>query len=334
MRKRIQEEAYLYAGARVRFFETKLIGQEVLEQLLALKTSGEILDRLGEYGFETVLRPDGGVDREATLLSVIRHAYGELLPSDPHPELLQLFRYPYDCCNIKAVLKAEIRPTDLSDTLFTIGTIPSADVVGYVNARNAAALPPHMGAAMETAMTAYARTRNPQYVDLYLDRACYEDMLEVAGRLHHPYVYGLLQTKIDLTNLLTAARFLRMARSQAQEAILKESLLPGGTLTAEALLALYETGTEGFAPLLNGTPYEGLVAALTALDLRAVEKASDDRYMEAVRAARSVPYGLPVLVGYLEGLAQEVKNLRILLAGKDAGLDDGAIRERMRYSYV
>ena len=47
-----------------------------------------------------------------------------------------------------------------------------------------------------------------------------------------------------------------------------------------------------------------------------------------------VPYGPPPLIGYLLGSEYEVRNLRILLAGLEAGLPAATLRERMRESYV
>ena len=41
-----------------------------------------------------------------------------------------------------------------------------------------------------------------------------------------------------------------------------------------------------------------------------------------------------VLIGYLLGSEYEVRNLRILLAGLEAGLPAATLRERMRESYV
>ena len=56
--------------------------------------------------------------------------------------------------------------------------------------------------------------------------------------------------------------------------------------------------------------------------------------MEVAREAKMVSFGAEILVGYLIAREYEVKNLRILLAGKSVGLTTDALRERMRLSYV
>ena len=47
-----------------------------------------------------------------------------------------------------------------------------------------------------------------------------------------------------------------------------------------------------------------------------------------------VPSGLEVMIAFLAAHEYEVKNLRILLSGKEAGIPVATIRERIRDSYV
>ena len=68
--------------------------------------------------------------------------------------------------------------------------------------------------------------------------------------------------------------------------------------------------------------------------LSAVEKACDDLYMSLVREGARIPFGAPVAGGYLIGCETAVKNIRIVLAAKEAGLDTSVLRERVRLSYV
>ena len=56
--------------------------------------------------------------------------------------------------------------------------------------------------------------------------------------------------------------------------------------------------------------------------------------MQRIREARLIPYGAPPLIGYLLGSEYEVRNLRIVLAGVEAGLPMQTVRERIRESYV
>ena len=65
-----------------------------------------------------------------------------------------------------------------------------------------------------------------------------------------------------------------------------------------------------------------------------IEKEADNFWLQKAKAAKYVPFGAPVLVGYMIALEYEVKNIRIILAGKDAGLSAETIKERLRETYV
>ena len=86
---------------------------------------------------------------------------------------------------------------------------------------------------------------------------------------------------------------------------------------------------------LTYTRYAGFGALLAENgELWALEKWSDDYWMELAREAKFIPFGAEVLIGYAVALEYEIKNIRILLAGKDAELPSDVIRERLRKSYV
>ena len=56
--------------------------------------------------------------------------------------------------------------------------------------------------------------------------------------------------------------------------------------------------------------------------------------MALIRRAKAIPFGAEVPVSYLLACEAEIKNLRILLAGKRAGLDTQVIEARMRDCYA
>ena len=53
-----------------------------------------------------------------------------------------------------------------------------------------------------------------------------------------------------------------------------------------------------------------------------------------MREGARVSFGAEVPAGYLVGVETSVKNIRIILAAKDAGLSSDVLRERIRESYV
>jgi V/A-type H+-transporting ATPase subunit C len=192
-----------------------------------------------------------------------------------------------------------------------------------------------MAAAVPMAKDAYDRTGDPRRIDTVLDNACYADMLAAATETGDATLISWVKAKIDLTNILTTLRILRMGMGNVGEAFLEEALLGGGTLSHRFFTEAYAEGEARFWDALSPTAYYRLAHVEgDPRPLSAVEKACDDLYMNLVREGARIPFGAPVAGGYLIGCETSVKNIRIILAAKDAGLDNTVLRERVRVSYV
>ncbi len=342
MKKPLQSIEYTYASARVRALETHMVGRERINALIEAKSTAEVLAKMAEYGIHpaevregSALTPTGEM-REEMLLGVLRDAYREVEAAVPDAAVFRWFRYPYDCNNIKAAMKCHIRGIQPDGMLFDFGTVPATAVMTAVREGNYAAYPPAMAAAAPRAKEAYAKTGDPCKIDTILDRACYEDMVANATESLDETLIGWLKAKIDLVNVMICVRILRMKRGDVGLAFLKDTLLSGGTLEPSFFVKNYDDGEEALWNALRYTPYGRVCAVADKTDgsLARLETCLDDHWMNLVREGAKMAFGAAVPGGYLIGCETSVKNMRIVLAGKDAGLSPDAIRERIRVSYV
>lgn len=331
-------ENYLYAGARIRTLENALIGRERLGQLLACETTGEMLSRLSEYGVTVVRDPEtGAFQREETLGRRLSAAYAEVLSSAPDAPFVRIRLAPFDCNNIKAAIKCRKRGIDCDRMLIPIeGCIPAATVKTAVEKGAFELLPePFAGGARE-ASEQFARSGDPQCVDRILDRACFAEMLRLANACGVELALKLVKRQIDLTNIMTCVRAIRMGGGEMGQRVLESFFLPGGTISDAQLLEWYRAGEDTLWERLHYTSCESFAKAAEETDrsLTALGTASDNDLMRLAKEAKSFPIGPEILVGYLIACEYEVKNLRILFAGKSVGLSAQTLRERMRESYV
>lgn len=329
---------YFYSSARVRALETALLSHDMLLRLSECTSLESAYKQLTEHGFPLISDREGGrVLRDETLQSRLSDAYREVseLTEDAPTELFGLWRYPYDCNNVKAAIKCFFRGVDCDGMTFDFGTVHLSDVVRAVRERDFSCLPSHMAEAAGEAMESYSKNHNPRQIDLLLDRACYRDMLDAAEASKVNFAVRLIKEKIDLSNLLMCVRVTRMQSGDAGRALLCEAFLEGGELSVSFLLDLYAMEEKQMWERLLYTDYKHLAEALSATStLTEVERAADNVWMETVREAKFVSCGAEVLIGYLLGVEAEIKNLRIVLAGLATGLDGDKIRERIREGYV
>ncbi|MBE6633611.1 MAG: hypothetical protein E7620_04615 [Ruminococcaceae bacterium] len=328
-------EELVYQSARLSILEMRMIGAARMERLLESGSLAECLRLLEEFGVAVRYREDGAFLREQTLSDRLSRVYEELLGDESKP-FLRLWLYPYDCNNLKSVIKCLSRGVDFEGMLFNCGTIPRNDLIGAVRGHDFSLLPEAFAEAAREAAVTLATTGDPQTVDFILDRACYAAMLKEAEESGVAYAALLVRRKIDLTNLTVCVRLMRMVKPHALLRVLEQAYLPGGSLSYEELAALCEGDEEGFWKRLSRGEYGFLANALrgASASLSEIERAADNSMINYLKERRRGALGSEVLLGYLLGSEYEVRNLRILLSGLEIGLSEQALRERIRSSYV
>lgn len=328
---RYNETDYMYGSARVRALEGGIVGADRLNHLAEAESSAQIMSMLSELGFES----DAHNSREDVLLSALSKAYAEIASMSDGTGIVDFLRYPYDCNNIKSIIKCFRRGIEPDGLLFAdLGTLDAETARAAFADKDYSAYPKNMAKAIPEAEQTLAATGKPQSVDLIIDRACFADMLEAAERTGVEYAVRLVKAKIDLTNIMICLRILRMDLSEAALPTLYEAMLSGGTLEEELFVRALSEGESYLSERLSYTDYARIAPLVDGSALGEIEKACDDVWMELARKAKYVPFGAEVLIGYLIAVEYSVKNIRIILASKDASLAAESIRERLRYSYV
>ncbi len=336
MSKNPQQTAYMYASARVRALEVGIVGKDRIEHLADAASMDELYARLEEYGVTLIKDERGSVKEEATLQGILNNAMREVAENAPAPELYDFMRYPYDCHNIKAAIKCYLRKVDAHNMLFDLGSVAAKTVADMPKTQDFALLPTAMAQAAPLAMQAYVKTGNPRAIDLALDKACFADMLTCAKAGGEPYHIDLVRTQIDLVNIMICLRMIRMQAGEQGVLLLEQAMPEGGMLDKDKLIGLVTEGEQALIYYLAHSPYDKLANALRESDGTAAsaERLADDYRMAMIRNAKSTTFGAPVLSAYFYAAEYAVKNIRIIIAAKRAGLDAKTIRERIRTSYV
>ncbi|MBR2722523.1 MAG: V-type ATPase subunit [Clostridia bacterium] len=327
---------YLYASARVRALENALIGKERMELLVEARDVDALTATLRELGVELLTDDAGAPLFEETLLHRLRTSYGEAVSLSENAPALRLWLYPYDGNNVKAAIKCFSRGIDARPMMFDFGTVSADEIIRMVETGDFSALPQTLREGAVEATAEYARTKNPQVIDLILDRAVYALMLEDAKESKLEFAISLVQSKIDLVNLLTCVRILRMNNGEIGRRLLRQAFLDGGSISEKQIWEWFDGGEAFLWERLSYSAYDSLAARVAESNqsLSAIEREMDSFWMRRIQGVKFVPYGPEVLIAYLLAQEYEVRNLRICIAGKRERLSVEMIRERMRDSYV
>ena len=303
---------YIFPCVVIRSKETELLNREETLRLMELQNVQDIMNVLAEHGYGDGRELENPRDFEAILSKNMEETYETIYSSIPDEKVLNFLKYPNDYHNLKVLLKAEFLKTDASHLLIDSGTIPAGQMEEMLRKREYSQMTVEMRAAVDEAIELFAKSRDPQEIDLRLDKACYKDMLTDAEESGNDFLKEYVMRKIDSLNIDS---FVRLKEIGKPRTFYRRVFLEGGNLDENAI----EQQASG---IVNEVGVSG------------VEKYLDNEKMDFVRDALYVPFGIEPIVGYLEAKEAEVMNLRMILTGKISGMDDALIKERLRETYV
>ena len=331
-KKTIKDTDYLFLSAWLRAREGSLLSAARMERMIASPTAGEAAKVLGEIGYSD-FSPTSEEELNQALAAEREKVFQELYHFVPDRSVVDVFRVKYDYHNAKAVLKSLAMGVDSTRLLVDAGRVSAEKLDRALREGDYAALPEEMQAPCQEAMEILSTTGDPQKSDFVLDAAYFKEMLRSAQETGSALLTRYVQATIDAANLRSAVRTLRMHKGGD---FLRQVLFEGGTVPVSRILTaamgsgleeVYRTGSLHDAAELGA-------AAIRGGSLTAFEKACDDAVTATAAQAKAVAFGVEVVIGYLVAKEIEFTAVRVIMAGRMAGLGGETIRERLRETYV
>ena len=328
---------YMYISARVRAIEATMPGREMIGRMIEAQNTESAAAVALESGILNSVDEAKDPDRLDEVLSRrLKDALDVVESDEGGRRVTPIIRLAYDCANIKAALRCIPHGIDFSDLLFDVGSLPMQRYREMAESGDFSSLSKNLAQAAQKAKTDYATTCDPLKIDLPLDRACFADMLSAAENTGDGFTVDFVKTKIDMTNVMMLLRIAGMGKNGLTEGLLSEALIDGGHIGIESLKEATEQEEEeltGRISTLVSMRYPRIAEALGS-GTENFENECDSLIEAKLQEARYIPFGIPIVLTFLCKLEYEIKNVRIILAGKAAGLSPDKIAQRVRGSYV
>jgi V/A-type H+-transporting ATPase subunit C len=331
MKSKASRYDYGFACGRISVLTTRLIDRTRFQRMVDAADANEAFRILAETEYGPALAEvKGPAEYETVLARELDRVYSLLAELAPDPFLMRMFGYRFDAHNIKVLLKAQALGQDHSHLLVHRGTIPPEELTESIASDSDAPAP--FTSAVTAARQTFGESGDPQVIDTVIDGALYGLLAKEARRRKYEIVRNYMEISIDLTNIRT---FLRVRRLDKGEDFLRQVLLTGGTLAPDRFLKLAGAPLDQVDDDLGRTPYwkivsEGIRLLRDNAPLAGLEKLADDYATDAIKQARYVPLGPEPLFAYILAKENEIRNLRIIFAGKVNGVRAEVIRERLR----
>ncbi|WP_027107563.1 V-type ATPase subunit [Lacticigenium naphthae] len=332
----MQDTAYASANVRIRVYENNLLTRGHYERMLSASNFEEAVNILKD----TPYRNDVDFVKETKkydelLMNEFHMAYEDLFSFVPQPELVEISSLRYSYHNLKVLFKEEYTGNDFSSLLIPIGRYPVAELRQAIHSGKSDVLDPEYIDSIQEVKQELDEYHNVQAVDIILDRRYFTHLKILAQKIGHPKVMEIVEYYIDLNNLSTVSRAIKQQRTQN---FLTTILSSSGSIPKKELVELGKEDLVTAGKILSETKYRSIIersidSETKELDPVKVDLETDDAYMKKMQDARLQAFGPLPTLGYLYAKEIEVKNIRLVLAGKENGLPAEQIRERMRLNY-
>ena len=331
--KQTKDIDYIFLSTRVKAMERNLLTRERIARMLEAPTNEEAAKVLVDCGYSEMTEMTGS-ELDRVLGEQQQAMMADLGGCAPNKYIVDVFKLRYDYHNAKVLVKTEALGTQPDHLLMGGGRYDRQRLAEAYQREEMLAYSDFFRRGVARAREILGSTGDPQQVDFVLDRAYFEELTALAQESGNAFLQGYAALLVDVANLRSCVRASRLDRGTE---FLNQVLVPGGTVSVrnlasargEELSNLFRVGrlaaaaAEGAA---KSAPHSG---ALTEF-----ERLCDNAVMNYLSDGRRVPFGVEPILGYLYAREAEATTIRIIMAGRMAGLSTETIRERLRDAYV
>lgn len=331
---------YTYAVSRIRYLENELLPLSFFYRLIGANSMDEVKKILGEtiYGLKEA------EDFEVLWEDELRRTSDIVREILRDKKVRDFFAYAYDLFNLKVLFKNRfLAKRGLKknwDILIDMGTVPIDKMISYIENEQYVFLPFYRKDGVyilnELLNKMDKMELDTKLIDIYLDKLYFNFMLDEAKSLGEPFLLTYVKTLIDLTNIMT---FFRSKLADRPKSFLEDVLIHGGFLDKDRLIDAYQEALDLLVKSLSYSSYGKMIEAMATLfeqkrDISSIEKLKDNYLVNFVKGARYVMFGIQPIVAFMIAKDMEIKNLRIIITGKKAGLPESLLKERLRDVYA
>lgn len=328
---------FTQAVSRIWVLETKLLDKPKVERMIEAPSASEVLRILNETEYSNVSanikRPE---DYEEILTAELKRIYDLVYEISPVKEVVKIMSLKYDYHNIKVLLKGKVLEKDLSSMLIKLGNLDLQEIKRKIDGDNLKSLNGIIGKGAQEAMKVFEETKDPQKIDIIVDKYMYKELVEIKNNLNYKFIDNLVKAMIDSTNVRT---LLRIKKQNKGRDFAREVIVDGGVIDSSKLISLLNESPENIMSKLQSTIYsdlikEGFEGYISNESVSLLEKLSDNYIMELMKGSKLVTFGPEKILSYIYAKETEIKVIRIIMVGKLNNIAEEVIRERLRDIYA
>jgi len=322
---------------RIRVLETRLLDKAKIDRMIDSNSAEDALKVLQETEYVNVMTDvKNAQDYEKMLSSELKRVYHDAYDMSPLKSLVDIMSIKYDYHNIKVLLKSMFLQKDFSHMLIPVGMFEIAKLKVSIETNSLTDFNPIMRQGIEVAIEDFNAKKDPQRIDIILDKAMFQEMISIATDLEDDFTQKYVRVLIDLTNMKS---LLRVKKQNKGREFFLSVVIEGGFIDKESLISLLNDAVENIASKLSYTNYAeilklGIDEYVADGSASLLEKLVDNYIMNMMKNAKMIAFGGEPLLAYIYAKETEIKVIRIIMVGMLNNITGEVIRERLRDIYV
>jgi V/A-type H+-transporting ATPase subunit C len=325
------DQRYAYATGVVRALEVRLLGRQRLERMTEARDADEAVRLLSDTEYSVHFDEIEDIGCEGCLRNEEMRVLGLVDALTLDPEVSDILRLRYDFHNLKVAVREQVSGRNLAHLYDDFARFGSERVRSALKADDVDLLPEPLIEPARDALEAYSKSEDPAESDLIIDKAMFSLFLRRARRFAAIYLEGIVKTWIDQANIRT---FMRARYLEMESRSLPRTMIPGGFVRLADFIETFTLPLDEVLQRFQFSPYRSIIEVGGAGLERTgsfvgLEREIDNYFISFLRLSRYFTFGLEVVLAYALLKLNEVKMLRLVLAGKERGLRGEAIKERI-----
>ncbi|MGL5243930.1 MAG: V-type ATP synthase subunit C, partial [Sarcina sp.] len=244
---------FTQALSRIWVLETRLLDKTKIERMIETHSSDDALKILGETEYSNVMsNVKRAADYEDILSAELKRVYDLVYELCPVKEVVDLMGIKYEYHNLKSILKGKFLGKDFSYMFINLGRDDVNELKRKIDGENYSQLRTWMEKAVEAAVADFEVTKDPQQIDIILDRYMFKEMVEIKKGLNYGFIDKYVNALIDLNNVRT---LLRIKKQNKGRDFANEVMIEGGAISKDTIVAMLNESPEGIISRLNSSNY-------------------------------------------------------------------------------
>lgn len=328
---------FISAIPRIKVLETRLLDKSKFDRMIECSTPWDAVKILQETEYATHMSyVKKAEDYEYMLSLELSRLYKLLYELSPVKVLVDIMSIKYKYHNMKVLLKAKALNKDFHELLIPIEVADFEQLKAAIENNDYRNLSTFMAEAAEQASVDYEINKNPQNIDIILDRFLFSEMVSMSKEINSDFIKKFVQAQIDLINIKSV---IRVKRQNKGREFLEPILIEGGAIDKSRLNALLLDSVESIPGRFAYSQYaevlsSGIEEYRKDGSLNKLEILIDNFIMKLMKDAKYMSSGPEPLIAYIYAKENEIRLIRIIMVGKINKLSSDEIRERLRDNYV